>query len=129
MSSIDFFCNLAEPSTPFPHFWEHTVGSDHTPVALRADWQRQLKRCHDRDYPDMTSKYGFKCSYNPTFTSGKRKGTGWVSQGYYGLDQGPIVMMIENYRSGLPWRLMRQCPHIVNGLRRAGFRGGWLGTG
>ena len=81
----------------------------------------------NRNYPGMTSKYGFKCSYNPTF-SGKRKGKGWVSEGYYGLDQGPIVMMIENYRSGLIWRLMRQCPHIVKGLRRAGFRGGWLGT-
>jgi xylan 1,4-beta-xylosidase len=46
MSSIDFFCDLAEPSTSVPHFWEHTVGSDHAPVALRADWQRQLERCH-----------------------------------------------------------------------------------
>jgi xylan 1,4-beta-xylosidase len=46
MSSIDFFCNLAEATTPFPHFWEHTVGSDHAAVALRADWQRQLERCH-----------------------------------------------------------------------------------
>jgi hypothetical protein len=82
----------------------------------------------NQDYPDMTSKYGFKCSYNPTFASGRRKGKGWVSQGYYGLDQGPIVMMIENYRSGLIWRLMRKCPHIINGLRHAGFRGGWLGT-
>ncbi len=81
----------------------------------------------NQDFPDMTSKYGFKCSYNPTFPSAKRKGRGWVSQGYYGLDQGPIVMMIENYRSGLLWRLMRKCPHIVNGLRRAGFSGGWLG--
>lgn len=80
----------------------------------------------NQNYPDLTSKYGFKCSYNPTFTSGKRKAKGWVSQGYYGLDQGPIVMMIENYRSGLTWRLMRKCPHIVNGLRRAGFGGGWL---
>jgi hypothetical protein len=82
----------------------------------------------NQDYPDLTSKYGFKCSYNPTFTSDKREreGKGWVSQGYYGLDQGPIVMMIENYRSGFIWRLMRQCPHIVNGLRRAGFSGGWL---
>ena len=86
-----------------------------------------LKRIN-RDYPEMTSKYGFKCSYNPTFTSGKRERSGWVSQGYYGLDQGPIVMMIENYRSGLIWRLMRECPHIVTGLRRAGFRGGWLGA-
>lgn len=82
----------------------------------------------NQDYPEMTSKYGFKCSYNPTFTSGNRKHKGWVSKGYYGLDQGPIVMMIENYRSGLLWRLMRQCPYIINGLRRAGFRGGWLGA-
>jgi hypothetical protein len=87
-----------------------------------------LKRLN-RNYPDMTSKYGFKCSYNPTFTSSSRKGKAWVSQGYYGLDQGPIVMMIENYRTGLLWRLMRRCPYIVSGLRRAGFRGGWLGTG
>jgi hypothetical protein len=84
-----------------------------------------LKRINT-DYPDMTNKYGFKCSYNPTFTSGKKKG--WVSEGYYGLDQGPIVMMIENYRSGLIWRLMRSCPYIIDGLRRAGFKGGWLGA-
>ena len=77
----------------------------------------------NRDYPDITNEYGFKCSYNPTF---KANGKGWISKGYFGLDQGPIVMMIENYRSGLIWRLMRSCPYIVNGLRRAGFRGGWL---
>jgi xylan 1,4-beta-xylosidase len=47
MSSISFFCDLAEATTPLPHFWEHTVGSDHAPVALRADWQAQLKRCHE----------------------------------------------------------------------------------
>jgi xylan 1,4-beta-xylosidase len=47
MSSINFFCNLTEAATPLPHFWEHTVGSDHAPVALRADWQRQLQRCHN----------------------------------------------------------------------------------
>ena len=50
-----------------------------------------------------------------------------MSQGYYGLDQGLIVMMIENYRSGFIWRMMRRCPYIVTGLRRAGFSGGWLG--
>ena len=82
----------------------------------------------NKDYPEITNQYGFKCSYNPSYisgTSGKRKG--WVSKGYFGLDQGPIVMMIENYRSGMIWRLMRRCPSIVNGLRRAGFSGGWLG--
>ena len=34
--------------------------------------------------------------------------------------------MIENYRTGLVWRVMRQNPYVVAGLRRAGFRGGWL---
>ena len=78
-------------------------------------------------YPQMTSEYGFKCSFNPTFTGSKNKNSiGWISQGYYGLDQGPIVMMIENYRTGFLWRLMRQCPAIQMGLRRAGFAGGWL---
>jgi xylan 1,4-beta-xylosidase len=47
MSSVNFFCDLAGGATPLTHFWEHTVGSDHAPVALRADWQSQLRRCHD----------------------------------------------------------------------------------
>ena len=42
-----FNCNLSGPTSILPHFWEHTVGSDHAPMALRADWQRQLRRCHD----------------------------------------------------------------------------------
>lgn len=77
-------------------------------------------------YPDMTSKYGFKCSFNPTFESGNQAVNGWISQGYYGLDQGPIVLMIENYRTGFFWRMMRNCPYIISGLQRAGFTGGWL---
>jgi xylan 1,4-beta-xylosidase len=47
VSKLTYFCDLAEATTPFPHFWEHTVGSDHARMALRADWQRQLKRAHD----------------------------------------------------------------------------------
>jgi hypothetical protein len=79
----------------------------------------------DETYPEMTSHYGFKCSFNPTFSTASSKE--WISKGYYGLDQGPIVLMIENYRSGFLWRLMRRCPYIIDGLRRAGFVGGWLG--
>jgi hypothetical protein len=78
----------------------------------------------DETFPEMSSKYGFKCSFNPTFSESTRKG--WISKGYYGLDQGPIVLMIENYRSEFLWRLMRRSPYIVAGLRRAGFSGGWL---
>jgi hypothetical protein len=78
----------------------------------------------DETFPEMTSKYGFKCSFNPTFSTASSKE--WISKGYYGLDQGPIVLMIENYRSEFLWRLMRRCPYIIKGLRRAGFAGGWL---
>ena len=81
----------------------------------------------NREHPEVTSKYGFKCSFNPTFPGDETADGGWISQGYYGLDQGPIVLMIENYRTGLPWRLMRGCAPLVRGLRRAGFTGGWLG--
>ncbi|PYS90263.1 MAG: hypothetical protein DMF64_15380 [Acidobacteria bacterium] len=80
-------------------------------------------KCFDKSYPEMTSEYGFKCSYNPTFSD---RAKGWISKGYYGLDQGPIMLMIENYRSGFLWRLMRRCPYIITGLRRAGFTNGWL---
>lgn len=45
--AISFSCNLSGLTTPLKHAWEHTVGSDHAPVALRADWQKQLQRCHD----------------------------------------------------------------------------------
>lgn len=51
---------------------------------------------------------------------------GWVAPGEVGLDQGLIVLMIENFRSGLLWRLGRGIPCIRRGLERAGFRGGWL---
>jgi len=79
----------------------------------------------DKTFPEMTSKYGFKCSFNPTFSTASSKE--WISKGYYGLDQGPIILMIENYRSEFLWQLMRRCPYIIDGLRRAGFAGGWLG--
>ena len=45
--SVKFTADLSGPIAPLPHFWEHTVGSGHAPLALRADWQRQLKKAHD----------------------------------------------------------------------------------
>ena len=51
---------------------------------------------------------------------------GWFDTDYLGIDQGPIVLMIENYRTELIWRVMRTNPYVVTGLRRAGFTGGWL---
>jgi hypothetical protein len=77
-------------------------------------------------YPETTNAYGVRASFNPTFPGGPE---GWVSPRYFGLDQGPVVLMIENHLSGMPWRLGRDCPHMVAGLRRAGFEGGWLEEG
>jgi hypothetical protein len=75
-------------------------------------------------YPEMLAGQQFASGFNPTLAGSD--GRAWVSPGHYGLDQGIIVMMIENHRTQLIWRLMRACPHVATGLRRAGFRGGWL---
>jgi hypothetical protein len=72
------------------------------------------------------NRYGFKSSFNLTYPGNSDCVPGWVSPWHYGINLGPITLMIENYRSGLLWRLMRDCPYIVSGLRRAGFEGGWL---
>ncbi len=79
-------------------------------------------------YPHLLREYGLRCSFNPTFRDGSRSRQVWHSEGYYGLEQGPIVLMIENYRSGFLWNLMKRCQPVVRGLRRAGFADGWLST-
>ena len=78
-------------------------------------------------------QYGFLDSYNASFhydvplQSGRMvTGLGWVDTRYYGINQGPIVAMIENQRSELFWRLSRTDPVLRRGLTRAGFTGGWL---
>ena len=72
--------------------------------------------------------YGLAASFNPNYAT--ESGTlGWMSPWNYGLNQGPLVLMVENYRSDFIWGLMRRCPYVVTGLRRAGFSGGWLEPG
>ncbi len=68
--------------------------------------------------------YGLEATFNPTFPGAR--GGGWLSPSHFGINEGPIVLMIENQRTELLWRLMRTCPPVVQGLRRAGFSGGWL---
>lgn len=71
--------------------------------------------------------YGYKATFNLTFPTKTGQKKAWLSPWHLGLNQGPIVLMIENFRTGLIWRLLRKCPYLVKGLRQAGFRGGWLG--
>lgn len=83
---------------------------------------------------DLFGQYGFFDSFNPTWAwsspvpaAGRVvEGKGWFDTDYLGLDQGPILLMIENYHTGLIWKYMRQSPYIRQGLTRAGFTGGWL---
>ena len=70
--------------------------------------------------------YGFKSTFNATFLDRAGRSKMWISPGHLCLNHGPIVLMIENYRSRMIWNLMRRCPYLVRGLRRAGFVGGWL---
>lgn len=77
-------------------------------------------------YPEVTGEYCFKCSFNPVFWSESESKAGWTSSYFYGLNLGPMVLMIENYRTEFLWRLMRRCPYLLSGLRRAGFAAGWL---
>jgi hypothetical protein len=75
-------------------------------------------------FPEMLRADQYASGFNPSLAG--PKGEVWVSSGKFGLDQGLVLLMIENHRSELIWRLMRGCLHVKNGLRRAGFRGGWL---
>jgi hypothetical protein len=74
----------------------------------------------------VTCPYGLEATLNATFPAEHGKPGGWRSPWHYGINEGPIVLMIENHRTGFLWNLMRQCPYMVSGLRRAGFTGGWL---
>ena len=87
----------------------------------------QMRYVNDT-YPHVMSRYGLKCSFNATFTEGPLGTSAWHSQRYFGLDQGPVVLMIENYRSQFMWNVMKRCSYLVTGLRRAGFADGWLST-
>ena len=93
-----------------------------------------LKAMRERYGEHGWSTYGFLDAFNPTFAvvgapaqMGRVvPGVGWFDTDYLGIDQGPIVLMVENHRNGLVWLLLRRNPDVVNGLRRAGFTGGWL---
>jgi hypothetical protein len=92
-----------------------------------------LENMWTKYYGNLVTEYGFKDAYNPSFTFGTatHSGTvstteGWLDRDYLGIDQGPIVIQIENHRSEFVWNLMKKNPYIVAGLKKAGFKGGWL---
>ena len=77
------------------------------------------------------NRYGFVDAFNPSFHGTPENGRtyagfGWADNQQLGIDQGPILLMIENWRSGMVWKVMKKNPYIRRGLQRAGFTGGWL---
>ena len=95
-----------------------------------------LSAIHRRYGAAIYGQYGFLDAFNPTLAApvaGQAllhgrivPGLCWVDKDYLGIDQGPIVAMIANHRDDFVWKRMRGCRPLVDGLKRAGFTGGWL---
>jgi hypothetical protein len=73
-------------------------------------------------YYDLGDKiwgeYGFVDAFNET--------QNWYARSYLAIDQGPEIVMIENYRTGLLWKLFMSAPEIQSGLKKLGFESGYL---
>ena len=87
----------------------------------------------DRYGDDIYTDYGFVDAFNPTFPPSLKSETGhatardgWVSSQYLGIDQGPILCMLENHRSGLLWNLVCRSPLTGPNVRRAFKLAGFL---
>lgn len=91
------------------------------PEACLPALQKMKKKYGNKIY----DKYGFKDAFNLTITY-KDGTTGWVDRDYLGIDQGPILIQLENHRNGLIWDLLKKNKYIREGLKKAGFTGGWL---
>ena len=63
-------------------------------------------------------EYGFTDAFNET--------QNWYASSYLAIDQGPVVAMMENYRTGLLWKLFMSCPEIQRGLKKLDFQSPWL---
>ena len=130
----EFLCHFSEDPTIevfHPHVAPTALGGSIVYAPREAVYA--LMAIRSQYGPWVFSTYGFVDALNPTLDGevpvpyGRVvPGVGWFDIDYLGIDQGPIVAMIENYRSELVWRTMRKNLHLIRGLRRAGFTGGWL---
>jgi hypothetical protein len=64
------------------------------------------------------SDYGFVDAFNES--------EGWLAKSHLAIDQGPIIVMIENYRSGLLWKIFMSCPEIQKGLKKLDFQSSYF---
>ncbi len=97
--------------------------NDHGTIALTAaissmpyapaESMRALRHFLLRRGAELWTPLGFRDSFSPV--------TGWVAEGQLAIDQGPILVMIENHRSGLLWSLFMQAPEVQESLKKLGF--------
>lgn len=79
---------------------------------------KALRHFYNKLGDKIWSEYGFVDAFNET--------QNWYAKSHLAIDQGPIVAMIENYRTGLIWRLFMSCPEIKMGLKKLDFQSPWL---
>jgi hypothetical protein len=68
-------------------------------------------------YNDLGDKIWGEYGFIDAFSESKD----WYAKSYLAIDQGPIISMIENYRTGLLWKLFMSCPEVQHGLQKLGF--------
>ncbi len=89
------------------------------------DSEACLKYMWETHYTHLIGEYGFKDAFNLTYKDEKYP-DGWFDIDYLGIDQGPILLQIQNHENELIWNIMKKNPYIIAGLKKAGFTGGWL---
>lgn len=77
-----------------------------------------LRYFYDSVGTKIWSEYGFVDAFSES--------KAWYADSHLAIDQGPIIVMIENYRTGLLWKLFMTCPEIQAGLKKLGFESPWL---
>jgi hypothetical protein len=77
-----------------------------------------LRHFYEEHGDKIWSEYGFVDAFNET--------ENWYAKSHLAIDQGPIIVMIENYRTGLLWKLFMNIPEIQGGLRKLGFQSPYL---
>jgi hypothetical protein len=127
------------PPNPFHAYWARGAGPDHRDdgtIAVTAAGGSvafapelaipTLLQFHTRFGDRLYGKYGFKDAFNLTFAEAPTAKPGWFDDQYIAIDQGPILLMIENFLTGRVWQLTKSNRYFRAGLARAGFTGGWL---
>jgi hypothetical protein len=102
--------------------WAVVASLPFAPEIVLSTIRHAVQRLKERNAVDD----GFDASFNTIYQKDGVGENGWVSPWKFGLNEGPMVIMIENFQTQLIWNIIKKCAYITDGLKRAGFKGGWL---